>query len=216
MLSKLTIVAYEDEEYRSKIGDWTAQINPERYSRNLSTVFAEDRGIDTGGTVSRFQSQSPESIDLDFTIDATGVVDGVTDLAGTVDAFDRTAHRYNGDNHSQNYLKLIWGDLVFQCMLARLKVQYTLFAPSGKALRALLQTSFRQHQTPQQIARRARNNSPDLTHTRVVEAGKSLPLMCQEIYKDPGFYASVARANGLDSLTILRPGTRLRFPPAGS
>ena len=86
------------------------------------------------------------------------------------------------------------------------------FSPVGAPLRAVLEVSFKQHQTAQDLARRADKKSADLTHSRQVEAGVSLPLMCHQVYGDFDLYLQVARENNLDDLTHLRPGARLRFP----
>ncbi|HEU6454372.1 MAG TPA: peptidoglycan-binding protein, partial [Roseateles sp.] len=59
----------------------------------------------------------------------------------------------------------------------------------------------------------AQDQSPDLTHKRVVKAGDRLPLLCNEIYGTPHLYLQVAAANGLDDFRNLAPGTQLFFPP---
>ena len=44
----------------------------------------------------------------------------------------------------------------------------------------------------------AQDQSPDLTHVRMVKAGDTLPGFCEQIYGDPRLYLKVAAANGLD------------------
>jgi nucleoid-associated protein YgaU len=61
--------------------------------------------------------------------------------------------------------------------------------------------------------RRAGLRSADLSHTRTVRAGDTVPLLCQEVYGSPGQHAAVARANDLDSLRSVPPGRSLTFPP---
>jgi nucleoid-associated protein YgaU len=56
-------------------------------------------------------------------------------------------------------------------------------------------------------------SSPDLTHLITVKAGDTLPLLCDRIYRDSGYYMEVARINGLSSFRNLQPGTTLKFPP---
>ena len=55
--------------------------------------------------------------------------------------------------------------------------------------------------------------SPDLTHLRTVTEGENLPLMAQEIYRDPKHYFEVAKANDLDSFRKIDSGQQLQFPP---
>jgi nucleoid-associated protein YgaU len=59
----------------------------------------------------------------------------------------------------------------------------------------------------------AQDESPDLTHIRLVKAGDTLPEMCFNIYGDPRYYLDVARQNRLDNFRKLEPGTRIFFPP---
>jgi nucleoid-associated protein YgaU len=47
----------------------------------------------------------------------------------------------------------------------------------------------------------------------LVRDGDTLPLLCERIYGDPGYYIDVARFNGLVHFRCLEPGTRLHFPP---
>lgn len=213
MLTKLKILAYRDEHLRSKIGEYEVQINPERYSQAFGVTFSEDKGIDAAAVLPKFKTQTPQQIKLDFHIDATGVVPGVKSVPGNLKKFREIAYDFNGQIHSPNYLKLLWGDLVFKCLLDAMDVDYTLFSPSGTPLRAKVTATFRQHQSPDELERRSAKKSADLTHTRLVVAGDSLPLMCYRIYGDSALYPQVARFNGLTNFTRLSEGTKLQFPP---
>ena len=59
----------------------------------------------------------------------------------------------------------------------------------------------------------AQDQSPDLTHLRVIKAGDKLPVLCNEIYGDPRLYLRVAQANGIDDFRNILPGMRIFFPP---
>ena len=63
------------------------------------------------------------------------------------------------------------------------------------------------------IAREAAKSSPDLSHVRVVVAGDTLPLLCNDIYGSPQHYLKVAADNGLDDFRQLIPGQRIVFAP---
>ena len=206
MLTKLKIQAYSDKELRSKVADYSLQINPETYGQTHAAVFARAVGNDTGGTILKFSTQAPEELKLDFVLDGTGVVPRVKSVA----------YDYQGSIHSPNYLRILWGGLAFDCMLSSLSIAYELFDPSGKPLRCRVSASFRQHQTPEDLARRADKKSADLTHSKTVTAGDSLPLMTFRVYDRSDLYVHVARANDLNTLMSLRPGAVLRFPPAGT
>ena len=59
----------------------------------------------------------------------------------------------------------------------------------------------------------AQDQSPDLTHVRLIKEGQDLPSLCNEVYGDPQLYVEVARANRLDNFRSLKPGTKVFFPP---
>lgn len=212
MLKKLSIIAYKDPEMRSRIGSYALQINPEKYRHMHRTKFAHDRGIDTKSALAKFRSRAPETLSFSFVLDATGVVPGVSKVSTEIGKFYAVAYTYNGTIHSPNYLRLLWGSLSFKCMLASLDTNYELFSPTGVPLRATLSVSFRQHQTPADLARSADRKSADLTHTRVLTDGDTLPVLCHAVYDDTDLYVGLARANDLNDLMHLKPGERLRFP----
>lgn len=215
MLKKLKIEAYEDETFGSKIGEWSAQINPEAYHHTHRTLFAKDDGIDTAGTVSRYRSIDAEEITFTAILDATGVVEDVDNVSQKIDELKAVAYRYNGDIHAPNYLRLLWGELVFNCRLLNLDISYVVFTPAGEPLRARLSFTVRQHQTPREIAERARRNSPDRAHVREMTAGTSVWLFCSQIYRNPLYTVAVARHNGMTSFRRVRTGRTVAFPPLG-
>jgi hypothetical protein len=137
----------------------------------------------------------------------------VTDVGAEITTFRNLAYTYQGSIHSPNYLQIVWGGLTFNCMLSTLKIAYQLFAPSGAPLRAQLSVSFRQHLTPEDLARLGDKKSADLTHAQVVTAGTPLPLMAYRVYDRPDLYPQVARANDMNDLVHLTEGRALSFPP---
>lgn len=212
MLTKLIIKAYAAGDLNEFLGEWSAQINPEGYREAYRAVFVEDRGIDTAGSVIRYRTQKPQDLALKFFLDGTGVIPDADDVAERIKKFRDLVYSYNGKHHSPNVLEVIWGKLVFRSVLASLDIDYSLFAPDGSPLRAELNAVFREHKTPEEVARKASKRSADLTHSRIMNAGETLPLVSHEIYRDPGFHVDVARANDLDTLTLLEPGDRVTFP----
>jgi nucleoid-associated protein YgaU len=108
---------------------------------------------------------------------------------------------------------LVWGSWIFNGRLQSLAVQYTLFKPNGDPLRAKLTLTFTSSITEKEAELRADTQSPDLSHRVLVRDGDTLPLLCERIYGDPGYYIEVARFNGLVDFRRLEPGTRLHFPP---
>jgi nucleoid-associated protein YgaU len=97
--------------------------------------------------------------------------------------------------------------------LKDLQINYTLFAPDGKPLRAKISATFVNYIEQVRRVREEGKKSPDVTHLRKVKAGDTLPLMTHEIYADPSYYLQVAKVNGLVNFRRLAANTDLRFPP---
>ena len=121
---------------------------------------------------------------------------------------------YNGKIHRANYLKVMWGTLaVKRCVLKSASIAYKLFKPDGVPLRAVITATFTDNSDDKTRVAMAQDESPDLTHIRLVKAGDTLPEMCFNIYGDPRYYLDVARQNRLDNFRKLEAGTRIFFPP---
>ncbi|HET9184006.1 MAG TPA: LysM peptidoglycan-binding domain-containing protein [Candidatus Angelobacter sp.] len=215
MLEKLTIVGYSDEKLTSKVGQFKVQINPETYKQQYSTQMTCSPTVNTAAVTNKFVVQNPQDLSLEFYLDATGVVPGMTDVAGEIERFQSVVYSYNGNIHSQNYLRILWGKLIFDCRLESMDIEYLLFTPAGVPLRAKLNTTFSQYSSPEKAELAARKNSPDLTHRRTVVAGDTLPLLCFHIYKNSKYYVEIARINGLNHFRNLEPGRQIFFPPLG-
>ena len=124
-------------------------------------------------------------------------------------------YSYSGSDHEPNVVKIAWGRglTAFYGRLESMSADYTLFRPTGEALRAKVALSFISFSTQMEEALRAQRSSPDMTHTVRVKAGDTLPLLCQRIYRDASKYLEIARLNDLDGFRALAPGSELQFPP---
>lgn len=214
-LQYLTIVGYKDNALSTKIGAYRALINPDKYTQSIEVHYNEDQGLGTPNASLKYKKTTPPGLNFELLFDATGVLStGRTDLIADINDFKKVACSFNGDIHSPNYLKLIWGKgLTFQCRLTSLSLNYTLFRSDGSPLRARASVSFKEYQSPQQIADNAQIESPDMTHERIIKAGDTLPALTYSIYGDSSHYLKVAAYNKLDNFRYLVPGTKVFFPP---
>jgi hypothetical protein len=221
MLEKLQILAYTDENFTQSAGQYSVQINPETYSQQFSAEYTGTPTLSTAGITNKFVTQKPQDLELMFFLDATGAVPQtsggapVTSVSDEIDKFKGIVYSYNGNIHSPNYLRVLWGKLKFDCRFVSMGIEYMLFSPSGVPLRAKLSPKFKQYLSSQKLALESKNSSPDLTHYRTVTAGDTLPLMCHRIYQDSKYYIDVAKVNGLTSFRDLEPGRQILFPPLG-
>jgi LysM repeat protein len=222
-LEKMKIYAYEDSKHTTEDpAPFPVLINPASYTHTFRINYTDTQAQGSNGGSSDFNKICPEEVSFELVFDATGVVsdalpegssarkEGLTEQLKT---FREKVFNYNGKIHSPNYLKLAWGTFLFNCRLSSVKIDYTLFTPDGKPLRARADCSFIGYDDQTELALKARKSSPDLTHVVTVRDGDTLPLLCQRIYGSSAYYLQVARANGLSDFRRLVPGTQLLFPP---
>lgn len=219
-LTKMRVVAFRDEQFLHEVGARDVQINPETYQLGQEICYVDDQAQGASGGSPSFNKIPSDKLSLQLIFDGTGVLpaskpdrtmeDGVAD---EIERFRRLVFTYKGNIHQPNYLKLIWGTLLFTCRLQKLNITYRLFKPDGSPLRATANASFIGFNDEETLALQAKKSSPDLTHVRTVRAGDRLPLLCEEIYGSSAYYPQVAQANGLTEFRRLEVGRRLLFPP---
>jgi hypothetical protein len=213
-LERLLIRAYEQPDYSgAHIDAFEAYVNPSEITLGYEHEYDAAQGSGTTSSRMTFKKVKPGDMSLSFFLDGTGANGRPCNVQEAVERFAAVTG-YNGSIHRPNYLKVGWGTLTIKrCVLKSASIVYKLFKPDGVPLRAVVSASFTDNSDDQTRVAMAQDESPDLTHLRIVKAGDSLPLLCQQIYGDPLLYLKVARANALDDFRDLKPGTRLRFPP---
>ena len=219
-LKKLKIIAYRDNNFTQIVGDgvFSSLLNPEKYAFKYKVEYTEAQGQGTSATQPKFVRTAPEDLNLEFLFDRTGIIKGNSDdlgigIVADIERFKRIVFDYNGDEHKPNYLMIGWGTLLFKGILAEMSIEYKLFSPEGVPLRAVVTASFKGVVEDSLRVARENNNSPDLTHVRIVKEGDTLPLMTFKIYGDSKYYLQVAAANNLTNFRRLQPGQQIIFPP---
>ncbi len=220
-LEKLKITPYRDAN-RTVLADvlpFEAMFNPASLEQKYCIPWARRQSLNGSSAELKYAGSRPQKLSISLVLDGTGahelgvfalrrksVTQRVNDLFAVV-------YRFNGVIHQPNFLRLEWGDLSFDGRLSSVDVKYTSFHRDGTPLRAELGLSFLEDIPAHVRARLEAKTSPDLTHTRTVRSGDTLPLLTTEIYGTPAFYLDVARFNGLDDFRTLVPGQELHFPP---
>jgi hypothetical protein len=176
--------------------------------------------MDSSNKPLNYAKSKPSDLSLNLVLDGTGTTEmGIMQLmpqpsvSERVKTFLGLAFDMNGDIHEPNYLVAKWGDLAFNCRLGSVDIHYTNFDRDGTPLRAGLDIKLIADESVDTLQKTERKSSPDLSHSRIVRAGDTLPLLAKEIYGSSAYYLWVAQANGLDEIRRLTPGQRLVFPP---
>jgi hypothetical protein len=219
-LTKLKIKAYKDEKFSQEVanGEFNTLLNPENYRVRYRIDQNDTQAQGTSSAAPRFNKALPEDLQLDFIFDRSGVIKGYEDESGEgiiddIEKFKRVILDYNGDEHKPNYLIISWGALLFKGSLSEMEITFKLFKPDGTPIRASARATFKGFIEDNLRVARENNNSPDLTHVRIVNEGDTLPLMAYKIYGDSKYYLEVARINKLINFRKLTPGQKIFFPP---
>ena len=219
VLSKLTIHAFEKNDFKKEVFSFTTPINPETFTRTSHIELDMTRGHGQPGTDPRYKSTAPEELKIEFVLDGTKTMEGYVDKYISKEVSDQIREfndcvQYEGKIHRPRFLIVRWGSEVnFHCVLSHMEINYSLFKPNGDPLRAKITATFIKYETEARYFRsQIRISSPDLTHQRVSREGDRLDLMSYDIYDDSGFFLQVARVNDLTSPRNLKAGIALVFP----
>lgn len=221
-LEKLKIHAYRQRARQPGHLERTfeAMFNPASLSRQYQISYGSRQGAGTSATEARFTMSRPQDLEIELLFDGTGVETiGLLSffqpsVQDRVKDFLDTAYELNGSTHEPHYLTVQWGDgLSFDCRLKTATVTYTSFDRGGNPLRAKLAVHLMADTAADLRAATDNLMSPDVTHTRTVVAGDTLPLLAEEVYGSPHHHRYVAEANDLDDPRLLTPGQTLVFPP---
>lgn len=219
-LKKMRIFSHKSADYSDPGEMFVALINPESYQLDYKIEYNDGQGQGASSSQLGYAHTKPEDLSFEFLFDATGAlqtgplfVPPKPDITAELQRFKDMLTAYEGEIHQPRYLKLIWGTLLFKGRLSTLQIQFKLFKPDGRPLRAVAKATFKG--SVEENFRVALENaqSPDVSHVRTVMAGDTLPLMCHRIYGESRFYLEVAKANGLADFRNLQPGDELIFPP---
>jgi nucleoid-associated protein YgaU len=218
-LNKLKINAYSTSQRRGQPQEsFTVMFNPASFAMHHENVFQKQQGINTSGRQALYSHTQASTLHLDLVLDGTGVVEGtsIKSVAAQIQDLLKLCFYMDGRIHEPKYLKIQWGEGAlkdFDCRLQAVDIEYTAFDRNGAPLHATLKTTFVADLDPAKRVRQEGKNSPDLSHSRVVKAGDTLPLLAKEIYGSAHYYLRVAQANHLDDFRNLTPGQTLIFPP---
>ena len=227
-LQKLTINAYGNA-LRAGLpkpgGSFKVMFNPESLSTSHTNKFSHLQGIATTGRDANYAYSRSNVISLKLVLDGSGVTDygistllgmGTKSVAEQINQFMKLCFHMDGKLHRPKYLKIQWGDGVlkdFSCILKSVDIEYSLFDRNGAPLHAVLTTKFEEDIGSQKLNRKAGKSSPDLTHSRIVKHGDTLPLLCKEIYGSSRHYLRLAQVNNINDFRNLTPGQEIFFPP---
>jgi len=119
--------------------------------------------------------------------------------------------KINGETHGPPRVSFVWGSLNFEGVVNSVISTYTMFAKSGKPLRAKVDVKFLGLPVFDGT-RRSPFESPDRTKIRVLSEDESLWNMAYKEYGDVSKWRYIAAANGIMDPLEIPVGSVLRVP----
>lgn len=221
--ANLKIIAYDSPsggKEASKIDEFTVLFNPATFTIETKVSYKEPDAKGQAGGDPVFEKIPAMEFSIEIMIDGTGVGPGNAGhgdsdyVKNQIKKFRSvTGCNINGEIHRPNYLAVLWGTILIECVLTSLSVTYSLFDREGSPLRAKLTCAFLERIGPGKDGRQSRLESPDLTKYIRIKQGDTLDLIANDNYDDPSWYLQLAKANKLKNFRRLQPGTRLILPP---
>jgi LysM repeat protein len=212
--TRLKIEAHRQQDCTDDaVETFDALFNPNTYSQKYEVVYHPRQGAGDTGSPQVFGKIKPQEYSFEFMFDGTGTAIEKVDVPDAIEHFLKVTGKHDGEIHRPMYLLLTWGKLLSKCVLKSADITYTLFEPSGNALRAKVRAAFSENIADTLRVAQERRSSPDLTHVHTVVAGEHLSLLADRYYGDPARYLQVAEYNRLSNFRALEPGQKLAFPP---
>lgn len=219
-LERFTIEGFDTADRSGSAPKFEAQFNPTNIRWNYGISWSRGRTVNSSAHEQTYEFSHAPELNVTLTVDGTDV-DSMGIYAFTsssvedrVKQFKKVAYDYRGNQHEPPYLRVSWGSQeTFDCRLYTFAVNYTLFDRDGTPLRAEITARFVGDILAEKLAKLQQKSSPDLTHSRVVRHGDTLPLLTKNVYGSSERYLDVAQYNGLDDFRKLLPGQELLFPP---
>ena len=228
-LEKLTIEAFSDRARQTPLNlKFEAMFNPSTITQTYAIGYRRERKINKEVQEAHFERVNPASLKLELLLDGTGVDQiGVLTLFGSnqtvaekIDTFLQVCYALDGEKHAPNHLKITWGKFNhslgqdgFRGCLKSVAITYESFGRDGDPMRAKLDVEIIGDDDPDRQKAALALSSPDLTHSRLVRNGDTLPLLTADVYGSSRHVPEIARANDLDQFRTITPGRQLVFPP---
>lgn len=207
-------VKYTPDNIFGSTNKLVVQYNPDNLSYSLGQQIAENREIGSNQSVQTPTGKKEDKISFSLIFD-TSMSRGTDNSYMSV--WDKYVKNYellvsNDESGQVPICKVTWGSIInFIGTLENLKINYTLFSPDGKPLRARLELTF-MHKG---ISSNSSNSSAQIqekVRTRKLNPGEYIGLLAILEYGDPNKWKSVAAANNVDNPRLTPPGTDIYLP----
>ena len=185
------------------------RFNPTDYKLSKSNTFAEITIPGLEAPPLQYVRGTSETLTVQALVDTSDTLDNVR--TSYVDAV-RNLMRPDSREHAPPVVRFVWDEAVFTGVLEKLDVNYVLFQANGVPLRAQLDLSLREFRPAAQQVADNPLSSPTVEKSYVVRRGDTLSSISAAVYRRPGVWRELARANGITDPRELVPGRVLTVP----
>jgi hypothetical protein len=199
----------EIEDGDPGLGPVPLRFNPTDYKVSKSNTFAEIPipGLETPPL--QYVRGGNDTLTLQALVDTSDTLEDVG-----VKYVERLRRLMVPDSelHAPPIVRFVWHETVFTGVLEKLDVSYLLFQPDGVPLRAQLDITLKQWRPAAEQVNDPPRSSPTVEKSYVVRRGDTLSSIAATVYRRPGAWRELARANGIGDPRELRPGRVLTVP----
>ncbi|MGH8930853.1 MAG: peptidase M23 [Egibacteraceae bacterium] len=198
------------------LGEIVFGFNPKEYTIQKSAEWTRSATSSAESTSPpEFRGSGPRQLSLELFLDRTATRGDVSKEVETLFAcLSPYPPTIQAKSPSPPFVRFSWGSTIeFTAFMQSVNATYTLFDQKGTPLRAVCAISL--EEIPE-VTPRQNPTSGALAglRMRTLVAGETLHSIAHAEYGDPALWRLVAECNGVDDPLRLRPGDKLRIPPA--
>jgi hypothetical protein len=231
-LTEVVFSAYKDPDCKKKLLDdkWEGLYDPKDFKLSSENIQKERiAGLGTKAKKIEYQGIQSPVLEITLILDDTiykgtspvfpinGITDSLEveyDIEASLLKLGTIIQEYDGSIHRPPFVKVEYGGKEpFKGYCSKFDIQKEKFDTEGTLRLATVTLQFKGTKSIELALKEANNQSPDITHHYVVKDGDSLAAISYNTYGTTALYMELARANKLNSLRYIEPGTRLILPP---
>jgi nucleoid-associated protein YgaU len=190
------------------------QFNPEEYTLNRETSFAQLAVPGLSAPVVQFLHGNAQTLEMELLVDTTEK----SPAGGPGSDVRRLVQAVTGlmdidpDLHAPPPVIFSWGQLTFTCVVTKASQRYIMFRPDGTPVRARLTVGLSEYRNVELEAKEVKRQTVDYTKVHIVAEGDTLALIAYREYADPTAWRPIALRNGITDPRQLTVGATLSIP----
>jgi nucleoid-associated protein YgaU len=210
---KAKIKIYDPATSGSSTDELECMFRPNKISHSKGSTWTSTPGAQKEVPISKYGGGQPQKWTLELFFDTTD--SGVDVRTKYINKLMKLVKQ--GSSKEPPACEFTWGSIsTGKCYVESLSVDYTLFLPSGKPIRAEVSGVTFVEYNPTPPASSSPTNPTSRSEARetwIVHEGERLDWIAYQVYHDSAAWRHIALTNNLNNPTELRPGQILKLVP---